>query len=938
MTARSKDFFACAIMFFAGINKSNGWNSMRLEPEKILDRAEQRLRELPQASAEETLSLLRGFLRMESHRLRMLHRYGLGGREVAGTRAQVVDALIAHVYRLAQERYSGAKLFRDAESSAAVVAVGGYGRGELCPHSDVDLLILYDRRSQEFGRFLAKELIYLLWDINLKVGHSFRTAEQCIDSARDDSAAENALIDARHLAGGRRLYDHLRSLLDRYWRENPRKFVERKVLELKERYGKLGETVLLLEPNTKESPGGLRDFHAMLWLSRGAWKLERAADLVRAGALSEADWERAERGYDWILRVRNELHYITDRRADQLTFALQPEVARGLKFEAQKHQLASEVFMRQYFLHAENIHQAMRQVVAAALIEKGKRGRQVLLEVPGGLHLIRTEGELRLADSGAQRFPASPLDMMRVYSQAQKLGLRAGEDIQIAVRNHLPLMTRAWQRDPEMNRAFLKILRRPGRVGAALRPMHSSGLLGKYLPEFGHVTRLMQYDYYHRYTIDEHTLHGIELLDAVWTHPPAGMERYHELTYHINDPAPLFLGLLLHDVGKGMGGGHSEKGAARALAICERLGLEPRQRHQVDVMVRHHLLLSHLSQRRDLSDRSVAQKAAETTGDLETLSMLCLLTYADTAAVSPEVWTDWKNVLLWELYEKVHLEFLGLEAATAQEEELLREIRAEVETLIMKLRDPALGELPDSERTAQLWIEGHLALMPHRYPLGARPELIARQILLARRAAQGTPATAFLPFPDQGYTVMLVCCADTRGLFAKMAGTLAALEVNILRARLDTRKDGMAVDMLWISTPRGEVIDDPGRLRRIGNMVEGVLRGSVSFDEIVARIDARPLAPALKPPKLTLSNDVSETCTVMEVLAEDRLGFAYSVAKCLTSLGFNIAVAKLATEKTMAFDVFYLTDSSGGKLPEERWDEVHAELEKALLISAPSIV
>jgi [protein-PII] uridylyltransferase len=351
-------------------------------------------------------------------------------------------------------------------------------------------------------------------------------------------------------------------------------------------------------------------------------------------------------------------------------------------------------------------------------------------------------------------------------------------------------------------------------------------------------------------------------------------------------------------------------------------------------MVRHHLVLSHLSQRRDLSDRRVAQQAAQITGDLETLSMLCLLTYADTAAVAPEVWTDWKNALLWELYEKVHLEFLGLDAATAQEEELLRSVRHDVESLLMTLSEAELGAPPGSLRIARLWIEDHLSQLPHRYPLGARPELIARQILLARRAAQGTPATAFLPVPDQGYTVMLLCCPDTRGLFAKMAGTLASLEVNILGARLDTRQDGMAVDMLWISTPRGDVIDDPGRLRRIGNTLEGVLKGERSFDEIVARIDARPLAPALKQPQVKLSNDVSDTCTVLEILAEDRLGFAYSVAKCLSGLGLNIAFAKLATEKTMAFDVFYLTDAAGGKVPEARWDELRAHLEEALLITA----
>jgi [protein-PII] uridylyltransferase len=524
--------------------------------------------------------------------------------------------------------------------------------------------------------------------------------------------------------------------------------------------------------------------------------------------------------------------------------------------------------------------------------------------------------------------------MMRVYSLAEKLRLRPGEDIQNAVRTHLPLMTRSWQRDPEMNRVFLKILRRPGRVGGTLRAMHSSGLLGKFLPEFGHVTRLMQYDYYHRYTTDEHTLHAIELLDAIWREPPAGMERYRDLTYHITDPAPLYLGLLLHDVGKGFGGGHSAKGAQRAAAACERLGLDERQAHQVELLVRQHLLLSHLSQRRDLSDRRVAQQAAEVLGDLETLSMLTLLTYADTAAVSPEVWTEWKNTLLWELYEKMHLEFLGLEAATAQEEEKLREIRSRVQEILTMQRDPEEPDLPLPREAALLWMEEHLSLLPLRYPLGSRPELIARQILVARRAAKGEPSVAFIPVPEQGYTELLICCEDTRGLFAKVAGTLAALEVNILGARLDTRKDGMAVDTLWISTPRGEVIEDPMRLRRIGNTLEGVLKGSLSFDELVGRIDARPLAPALKRPQLSLNNDISETCTVLEILAEDRLGFAYSVAKCLSGLGLNIAFAKLATEKTMAFDVFYLTDAAGQKLAAEHWPDVLSHLEEALHVPA----
>lgn len=900
---------------------------MKPEPEKILDRAEERLRELPQSSGEQTLHLLRGFLRMESHRLRMLHRYGLGGLDVALSRAQVVDAMITHLYRLALERYQAGRTSRGQEASrVAIGAVGGYGRGELCPYSDVDLLILYDRSATNFSKFLAQEMIYLLWDVGLKVGHSWRTPEECLEMARNDSSAENSLLDARHLIGGARVWESLQSLLYKHWTRHPQEFVERKRAEVEERYGRLGETVFLQEPNLKESPGGLRDYHTMLWLARGCWLVNDPGELVRAGALSESDWQRAHRAYDWEMRVRNELHYITGRRADQLTLLLQPEAAANLKIREQQHLAAAEVFMREYFQHAENLHRAMRLVMAAALREKGKKARQVALDSP--LPLVRVEDELRLSEAGGS-FPSSPLEMMQAVNLAQQLGLRLGEDIKDAVRNHLATLRRDWQRSPEMSREFLEMLRRAGRAGHALRSMHSCGLLGKYLPEFAHVTRLMQADYYHRYTTDEHTLRAIELLDAIFNKPPASLERYRDLTYHIPDPAPLYLGLLCHDIGKGLGGGHSEKGAQRAIAICERLGLPPRKIAQVELLVRQHLLLSHLSQRRDLSDRRISQTAAAVVGDIETLSMLTLLTYADTAAVGPEIWTEWKNVLLWELYQRVHDELLGLEVASAQEEARLAEIRGRVQELLQSAPQPFMDGQMMMPEVARLWMEEHLSLLPPRYSLGYRPELIAKQIVLAKRAAATGPAVDLIPIPDEGYTLLLLCCPDTPGLVARVAGTLAALEVNIMGARVDTRKDGMAVDVLWISTPAGNVITDPPRLRRIGSTVEGVLKGTVAFDELVSRINSRPLAPALKHPQITLNNEISDSCTVLEILATDRLGFVFSVAQCLTSLGLSIQFAKLSTEKTMVFDVFYLTDAAGQKLPESSWDEIIAKVETA---------
>jgi len=910
---------------------------MKVDLQQILERAEQRLAGLSETNGEESLRLLRSFLKMESHRLRMLHRYGLTGWEVASSRAQVVDAIIIHAYRMALARYPERSKSTPERLAVAVIAVGGYGRGELCPESDVDLLILHNKQSDGFGKFLAHELVYALWDINLKVGHSYRTAQQCLDFASHDASAENALLDARLLTGSKELFDELVAVMSRYWAGQSRKFVERKKDEIAERYGKLGETVFLLEPNVKESPGGQRDYHMMHWLARGAWQLPSADGLVGLEVLPQAEFDRAKRGYDWILRVRNELHYHTGRRIDQLNFSLQPDIARNLGFVNQEHILAQELFMRQYFLHAEHVHQALRQTLAAALREKGKRQQQVLVELQNGQYFLRTEGELRIADAGKQRFPKSPVDMMRAFATAQQLRLTAGEDVISTVRSHLPLVRDNWYRDQEMARLFLSILRKPGAVAPALRAMHASGLLGKYLPEFGHVTRLMQYDHYHRYTIDEHTLRAVGLLDEIWNSPPSSMEHYRAITYHIQDSAPLYLGLLFHDVGKGLGGDHSNKGAQRAAAACERLGLPAEKISQVILLVRQHLVLSHLSQRRDLSDRRVAQQAAEIVRDEETLSMLTLLTYADTAAVAPEVWNDWKNSLLWELYEKVHLEMLGREAATAQEEEQLRVMREQVSTMLEAfppdLATVSASERPNSRAQAIQWTTEHLSLMPRRYPLGMRAEQIARQIVLARIASptgDRRPAVAFLPMPEKGYTVLLLCCPDMRGLFARVAGTLAALEVNILGARLDTRMDGVAVDTLWISTPRGDVIEDAGRLKRISVTLEKVLTGVQPVEELVGRIIERSTAPAHRAPRVTANNEISDQCTVIEVLGEDRLGFAYSVATSLTALGLNINFAKLSTEKSMAFDVFYLTDEKGDKIPEERWGELITSLSQAL--------
>ncbi|MCW5970316.1 MAG: [protein-PII] uridylyltransferase [Blastocatellales bacterium] len=899
-----------------GHHEGLAFKSMQINLATIEQHAGEKLRRIDRgaASGGERLAALRKFLKIETERLRLRHRFGLSGTEIIQARSLIVDLLIQRMAETAAgERGS-------LGEGLAVVALGGYGRRELAPHSDIDIMFLYGgRRNEAEARGLSEAILYLLWDVGFTVGHSLRSLRECMQMAKEDAVSRTALLDARLLWGHGALFAELTSKLEAdVYRPRRAALLEEILAERVSRYTKFGEAVCMQEPNIKETAGGLRDVHAQQWALRLAG--EHAAEPGAERAESEARALAAD--YDFLLRVRNEMHFLTGRRTDLLSFDLQAQAARNLGYTATGQTQASEVFMRDYYLHARRLHRltSLRLQRATARPSRGRwftRARQTA--AVGGF--VMRDGELDLAPE-AQSLDGERLLLAFGYGQAT--GAAFSGSLQEAVERHLPEVNRRFRASAEAARAFLKLLRTRGRAAAVLRRMHDLGFLGKYLPEFARITCLVQHDLYHRYTIDEHTLRALEALDQLAESRSRLLERYRGIYAEIEDPAVLHLGLLLHDIGKGLGGGHTEKGVTIAERICARLHLEESTTEGVLFLIRHHLLMSHISQRRDLSDEKVIRDFAASLGTPDRLKMLCLLTYADTNGVGPGVWNEWKDALLWELYQKA-------EAALA----------------------PGAAELEDIEplrhRIAQMLasevdvdaVREHFRLLPDSYARQTPPQVIIEHIRLCHALNARPVRLSWRVNASARCTDLHLCARNRRGLFAAIAGTLAAQGVNILSVQLNTRTDGLAVDSLKVRDTAGEPITDPRRWELIETEIRRALSGETDIAEAVRRrlragasrlgrrLRANPTAT-----RIAWDNRSSDRSTILEVRAADRPGLAYRIASALAGRDLDINFAKVATEKNLALDIFYVTDARGAKLPDAELPAIECAIRDALADAA----
>lgn len=892
--------------------------------EKVRRHAAARLGGLELLEPTQIAQRLRRFLKLEDERLRMAHRCGASGRWTAQARSFLLDVVVEHAFQATDWPGEGAAFLSQAKHSCALVAVGGYGRGELAPFSDLDLLFLHTGRRAGQLKQLVERLLRLLWDAGLTVGHSFRTVKECVSASHSDLHLETALTSTRLLAGNGALFNCLSVALERDRRKRRSTFITAVLRERAERYGKFGDAVCLQEPNVKESAGGLRDLHAALWVAYAQHGCRSLDDLRTHNLISEQEQRVAERAHDFLLRVRHQTHLTLGRKVEHISLDLQPALAAEFAYATDLHLMASEKFMRDYYRRALDLYLFAEAVLVRAT-EKEKRPsrwfawqRAVSLAEPFSIEA----GKLQL-DKNAESFAQHPMLMFDAFALAQAANVPFGHGLHEAIRNNLGLIDKDFRASPEAANAFLRLLRRRGRVGHVLRLMHQVGFLGRYLPEFGRISLLIQHDLYHHYTIDEHTLKVIEALDELNNSEDSRRAHLRAAFDEVEDPALLYLSLLLHDIGKGQGPGHVARGVQIAERICRRLRLGASQAAKVIALVEQHITMAHISQRRDLTEPHVAADFAATLGTLDQLNMLLLLSYSDMNGVGPGVWSEWKGNLLWDLYERSRERMAESDSTLhgpAQLAELKERILAELD-----------GHFPLSE------VQRHLALLPDRYLRTTAPETTATHLRLIEELKSDVFRWRWL---QHGSTIteLTVCARDRHGLFADIAGTLTAHGIEILSAEINTREDGVAIDVFMLRLAATHQAIEERKWVAIERALRAAIKGGTDVAALVEKWQLhhaprrRKRVTNTRHQKLAhvvCDNKAAQSATIVEVRAADEAGLAYKIASVATALGFEITYAKITTEKSDAFDVFYVTDTEGMRLSEDSMRELElATLEK----------
>jgi [protein-PII] uridylyltransferase len=913
----------------------------------------------PQRTAAQELARYKAFLKVETHRLKLLHRSGGSGRAVCQARAAILDVMLRHLWESA--RHSMSELAQRHFPPLTLVAIGGYGRAELNPHSDIDFMFLQDgqvvagRKPLPHLSRMVDGILYPLWDIGLKVGHSVRSIEDCLKVANSDMQSKTSLIEARFITGDESLFKKFeKALVAKCVQGHVQEYIAMRIEDQNVRRTKFGNSASMQEPNLKNGCGGLRDYQNLLWMTFFKHRTRSLAELQKLEFVSLAERKQLEAAYDFLLRVRTEMHYHTERATDVLSKNLQPAIAHNLGYSERSPSKRIEKFMRDVYSHSRNIYlitrtleQRMalvpalpRMIPGLATLTKlipGKRKKAPEPEPVDGFKFI--SGEIHAASNRV--FRDSPRRLMRVFLYAQQRGLRLHPDLVQMIRNQLSLADREFQRDQHVRETFLEILNQRGNVAPILRAMHEVGLLGKYIPEFGKLTALVQHEFYHQYTADEHTLVCLEQLDKIWEAKDPRYKTYEPLLQKLEHPFLLYLALLLHDTGKPEGHGkHSEVSAVLATRVAKRLHLDGATAHTLRLVIENHLLMAVVSQRRDLDDQFVIRQFAKQVQTAETLSLLTLLTFADSMATSDKLWNGFKDTLLWSLHNRA-LPLLTGGTEFLQVEEKQRELLKEEVTRLA------------AEKFAEDEIQAHFAELPSRYfQIHTAKQILddlelAHQFIGLQVSDDENGLTPFVNWhdePDRGGSAAKICTWDRAGLFSKIAGSFSATGLNILSAQIFTRGDGIALDTFFVTDARTGNLATREQREEFQKVLNKVLTGrDVDLHALIAKHKiTRPLYEAYvgerMPTIVSFDNESSETRTVIEIETEDRVGLLYAISETLTALQLDISGAKILTEKGAAIDSFYIRELGLGKvIAAERQKKIEDSLRKAIHELDPAV-
>jgi [protein-PII] uridylyltransferase len=924
--------------------------------EKVLNHAQQRLVPKPGATPAQVLNLYRRFLKVEEHRLRLWHRAGADGRTIARGRAQLLDVVLQHLFRSIDAAYL--RQHPDATAPLALIATGGYGRTELCPHSDIDIMFLHDSparggKNHPHLEAVVKKVLYMLWDLGLKVGHSTRTIREAVQHANADMQSKTALIESRLIVGDEKLYDRFREqLIAKCVRGHEDEYIAERMADQRDRHQKFGDSVYMQEPNVKSGCGGLRDLQNLIWMAFFKYGVTTLGELRQRGSLEASEQRELERAYDFLLRVRIALHYMTNSGCDLINLGLQAKLADEFGYRQHDRLRRIETFMREYYVHSRAIFyltNALTERLAltstrvsglGALLGRSKRK----VEEFDGFTLA--DGRLSAATPAV--FKQDPLRLFRAFAHAQQHEADLSPELRSRIRQNLNLVNRTFQHSRAARDTFLGILQHKGQVARILRLMHETEVLGKYLPEFGRLTCLVQHEFFHRYTTDEHTLQVVEHLDRIIDATTPPYANYRRMFQQLERQHVLYLAILLHDTGKAANVPHHvEASMDAARKVARRLLLEPDEAALLLFLVRDHLKLAMLSQRRDIDDEATIAAAARIVKNGANLDLLHLFTFVDSIGTGAKMWSDWKEALLWQLYHRTKQELTGTERAKHILARRIEQLYGEVSRKLSK--QLALEE-----------IYSHFELMPASYYINTNAEEISRHLLLIhqfleRQATVEQPEDALAAvvqwqaFPAQSHSRLTICTWDRLGLFSRICGALSSTELNILSAHIYTRGDQVVLDMFDVCDKHLEAVTDEPSIKAAETMLQRALtnRETIHFTELLARMRAvrrgqpQTYLPTGKigevqiPTVIEFDNEISKNRTVIEIQTENRLGLLYAITQTLADLGLDISFAKIFTEKGAAIDSFYVQDQQGQQVTDpDRLETIKTRLESAIALLA----
>lgn len=854
------------------------------------------------------------------------------GRRCAERLSMVQDQIIILIYEFAS-RHVYPTSSRSKAERLAVIAVGGYGRGTLAPQSDVDLLFLWPYKQTPWGDQMVEYMLYMLWDMGLKVGHATRSLNDCIRQAKADMTIRTALLEARHIWGDKPLYDDLLRKFDKdIVAQTGKEFIEAKLAERDERHERQGSSRYLVEPNVKESKGGLRDLNTLFWIGKYFYRVNSSAELVKVGVFSRAQLNRFRKNQDFLWAVRCHLHFLTGRADDRLSFNVQREIAERLGYKDHPGMRDVERFMKHYFLVAKDVGDLTR-IFAAALEEQHVKTAPVISRflnamVPGrkprktsikGTRDFLIENG-RLIHASTDIFKKDPVNLIRVFYLIDRNNLDMHPELLKLIRRSLKLINASLRENDQANRLFLKVLTSRSDPEIVLRSMNEAGVLGRFLPEFGKVVAMMQFNMYHHYTVDEHLIHSIGVLSQI---ERGEGSNDHPLATNLIKTVPnrtvLYVAMLLHDIAKGRPEDHSTAGARIARKLCPRLGLNPAETDTVAWLIQHHLEMSVVAQSRDLNDPQTIKDFCNVVQSLERLKLLLILTVADIRAVGPGVFNGWKGQLLRTLYYEAETIMSGGHGQLSHRQRL---DYAKQELL------EALPDWPEDEKEA--YLDRHYPAYWLRVDLD-RKIRHANLIRTTDKEAEHL-ATSVEPHAFEGITEITVLAPDHPRLLSVIAQACYAAGANIVDAQIDTTKDGLALDTIFVRRELPEDADELRRGQRILNIIKSALRGTEPIPE-----PSNKQRNALQKNKafdiktsVNVSNSWSEHFTVVEAIGLDRPGLLFNLTRALSELNLNIASAHVVTFGEKAVDVFYVTDLTGQKISNVgRQDAIKARITEA---------